>query len=112
MKKFRSLSAAVVLLGSWGIFSNCGAPAEPSEPAGVSLESLLKDMTDRARPARLPSAEYTCRQFSSYDRDAVSPDDPATWFANLHRCPLPGGPSRVTDFPRISSDDLARSKAA
>ena len=81
----RTWILTAVLLGMAGIFASCGAPAEPSEPEVVSLESLLKDMTDRARPARLPSAEFTCRQFSSYDRDAVSPDDPDTWFANWDR---------------------------
>ncbi len=48
----------------------------------VTLESLLKDMVDRDRLARMPAPAYTCRQFSSYDRAATSPDKKETWFAN------------------------------
>ena len=50
----------------------------------VTFESLLLEMTDREDLARFPSPEYTCRQFSSYDRATVSPDQPG-WFANWDR---------------------------
>jgi hypothetical protein len=50
--------------------------------AAVTFESLLGEMVDRDRLARLPEPAYTCRQFSSYDRAAVSRDEPASWFAN------------------------------
>jgi len=51
------------------------ALAEP-----VSLSSLLTELTDRSALAQWPTAAYTCRQFSSYDPAAKSPDE--NWFAN------------------------------
>ncbi|MFV1964234.1 MAG: glycoside hydrolase family 172 protein [Pirellulaceae bacterium] len=58
--------------------------AAPSCAETVSLESLLEEMTNRDRLARWPQPSYTCRQFSSYDRDAVGVDQPG-WFANWDR---------------------------
>ena len=48
----------------------------------VTLESLLEEMIDRARYARLPEPPYTLKQASSYDRRSKTPADPAGWFAN------------------------------
>ncbi|MDO4856844.1 MAG: DUF2961 domain-containing protein [Thermoguttaceae bacterium] len=45
----------------------------------VSLESLLDEMLDRQAVLK-PGPEFTCRQFSSYDRAAKSPTE--NWFAN------------------------------
>jgi len=56
------------------VSSGCGA-AEP-----VSLSTLLDEMTDLSSMAEFPSPAYTCRQFSSYDRGAISPKK--NWFAN------------------------------
>ena len=39
-------------------------------------------MVDRDAAARFPDPAYTCRQASSYDRASVSPEKPATWWAN------------------------------
>lgn len=50
----------------------------------VTFETLLLEMTDREALARFPSPEYTCRQFSSYDRATTAPDEPG-WFANWDR---------------------------
>ncbi len=47
----------------------------------ITMETLLQEMTDREQLAQFPEPEYTCRQFSSYDRNAVQPGD-YTWFAN------------------------------
>ncbi|HID22384.1 MAG TPA: DUF2961 domain-containing protein, partial [Planctomycetaceae bacterium] len=55
-----------------------------SADAPVSFESLLKEMIDRDRLARVPHPFYLCRQASSYDRDSVAPDRPG-WFANWDR---------------------------
>jgi len=55
-----------------------GRAAEPE----ITFESLLDEMLDRDAVARLPEPAYTCRQFSSYDRRSVSPEDARTWFAN------------------------------
>ena len=49
--------------------------------ADVSLESLLKDMTNPAVIAEFPDPYYTCKQASSYDRGSVAADQPG-WFAN------------------------------
>lgn len=62
------------------LLSPAGAPAE-----GVTLASLLEEMTDRDRLARLPDPPYTCRQASSYDRRSTDPADVSTWFANMDR---------------------------
>jgi D-arabinan exo alpha-(1,3)/(1,5)-arabinofuranosidase (non-reducing end) len=48
----------------------------------ITLESLLKEMTDREAIACFPDPAYTCRQFSSYDRRSTTPDNAETWFAN------------------------------
>lgn len=55
----------------------CSLGAEP-----VTFRSLLKEMVDRAAVARLPQPAYQCKQFSSYDRASVSPENADTWFAN------------------------------
>ncbi len=57
-----------------------GAGKEDSNPAEVSLRSLLGEMIHRESLALWPDPEYVCRQQSSYDRAAVSPQE--NWFAN------------------------------
>ena len=54
------------------------AAAGAKEP--ISLESLLKEMTDRSAVASFPDPAFTCKQASSYDRAAKSPEE--NWFAN------------------------------
>ena len=65
--------AMLVALVTWS-----GAVAE--EPAGITYESLLRELVDRDAIARWPVPAYTCKQFSSYDRKSKSPDE--DWFAN------------------------------
>ena len=48
--------------------------------AAVTTSSLLAEMTDLERMAEFPDPPFTCKQFSSYDRAARSPDE--NWFAN------------------------------
>ena len=48
----------------------------------ITVESLLREMTDYDTVARSPEPAYTCKQFSSYDRATKTPDDPKGWFAN------------------------------
>ena len=57
------------------------AEAAPQSARPVTLDSLLREMTDTASIARWPDPEFTCRQASSYDRKKVAPDKPG-WFAN------------------------------
>ena len=57
--------------------------AAVAAPPTVSLETLLREMTDRSALARWPDPAYTCRQFSSYDRASVTPEDKRGWFGNF-----------------------------
>lgn len=52
-----------------------------AEAAVVSFESLLDEMADVRAIAQFPDPAYICRQFASYDRASVAPDQPG-WFAN------------------------------
>ena len=72
-----ALLLAVVLSGR-----SLSAAAEAEPHTEISLTSLLNEMVDRDALARYPQPGYRLRQFSSYDRDSKSPDDPKGWFAN------------------------------
>ena len=50
----------------------------------VTFESLLLEMTDPAKHARLRKPMFRCEQFSSYDRASVAPGEEG-WFANMDR---------------------------
>src|SRR5947207_8771811 len=59
--------------------------ANPSYAAGkVTLENLLRQMTDLSLQAEFPDPPYVTRQFSSYDRMSEAPGD-ENWFANYDR---------------------------
>src|SRR5439155_19536530 len=56
--------------------------ANPSYAAGkVTLENLLRQMTELSLLAEFPDPPYVTRQFSSYDRASESPGK-ESWFAN------------------------------
>ncbi|WP_425396220.1 glycoside hydrolase family 172 protein [Aeoliella sp.] len=76
MKSFR-LCACLV---GWLLLSLGATAAEE-----VTLESLLKEMTDRSTLAKFPLPAYTCSQASSYDRNSDDPNNKKTWFANADR---------------------------
>jgi hypothetical protein len=80
MNLVRFIAAALTYFGCIGALA-----ADASADRAVSLQSLLEEMVDREAIARFPSPAYTCRQFSSYDRDANDPNDRSTWFANWDR---------------------------
>lgn len=65
-----------------GLAPHSGATFQsgPADSSTVSFTTLLNEMVDRDSIARYPDPAYTCKQFSSYDRAAVSPDE--NWFAN------------------------------
>lgn len=65
-----AVCSAVLSGGSWA-----GAQS-------ISVASLLGEILDRDRMAKYPSPEYTCKQFSSYDRASTGADNSETWFAN------------------------------
>ncbi|MFG0284880.1 MAG: glycoside hydrolase family 172 protein [Phycisphaerales bacterium JB039] len=56
--------------------------ALPAWAQPITVESLLEEMLDRDAAARWPEPAYTCRQFSSYDRRSITPEDHEAWFAN------------------------------
>lgn len=75
-----SYSRSLLFL-SLGLFASASSVAAE----GVSIETLLQEMTDREQLARFPQPQYACLQASSYDRASHSPEDPATWFNNKDR---------------------------
>jgi hypothetical protein len=58
--------------------------APGAESNTITFGSLLEEMVNRDRIARLPRPAYTCKQFSSYDRNSTEPGSP-TWWANWDR---------------------------
>jgi hypothetical protein len=75
------IAAKVFVSLSWYVIGLSSLQAASS----ISLESLLNEMVTRESLARFPEPTYTCRQSSSYDRDADSRDNTQTWFANWDR---------------------------
>jgi hypothetical protein len=60
------------------------SPAAVHSADKVTLEGLLRQMTDLSLLAEFPDPPYVTRQFSSYDRASVAPGE-ASWFANADR---------------------------
>ncbi len=77
MKASLNLLKSILLVALPILFLSCNK-------ATVSMQTLLEEMTDRDNIARLPAIPFTLKQFSSYDRESVSPDQPG-WFANSDR---------------------------
>ena len=77
MSRRSFVTFAVGLLVSWW------ALAAPM----VTLESLVREMTDLDGLTRFPKPAYTCKQFSSYDRRSTDPAvlTDENWFANDDR---------------------------
>lgn len=51
-------------------------------PRIITTRTLLAELTDLRSLAEYPEPAFTCRQYSSYDRQSSSPLDANTWFAN------------------------------
>ena len=47
----------------------------------ITLDTLLAEMTDKSAVTYFPEQEYTLKQFSSYDRKSISPNN-KNWWAN------------------------------
>jgi hypothetical protein len=64
-----------------------GLLGTPAHAAGkkVTLDSLLRQMTDLSLLAEYPDPPYVTKQFSSYDRASETPKDAGGWFANADR---------------------------
>lgn len=58
-----------------------GARVHAEQPV-ITTESLLYDLVSLDGLASLPDPPFTCRQFSSYDRDSTDPANAEKWFAN------------------------------
>jgi hypothetical protein len=72
----RLLSLALLALGI-ALPAACAADK-------VTLDDLLKQMTDLSKLAEYPDPPYVTKQFSSYDRASEAPGNDA-WFANSDR---------------------------
>jgi hypothetical protein len=51
----------------------------------ITLDSLLRQMTDLSLLAEYPDPPFVAKQFSSYDRASQTPREAAGWFANADR---------------------------
>ncbi len=58
-----------------------------SAQKSVSIQTLLNEMINRDELARFPSPDFTCKQFSSYDRasDKAQTHNEPAWFSNFDR---------------------------
>lgn len=78
----------VVWLGLLWLTSSARAQSKPAPRfAGmnntpVSLESLLREMTDAGSLAKWPTSAYTAHEASSYDRATVAENQPGWWANN------------------------------
>ena len=82
MKKKKTLIGSWIILAALFIVQTITSPALGAET--ITFESLLEEMVDRDCITQLPKPAYTCRQFSSYDRNSTQPGSP-TWWANWDR---------------------------
>ncbi len=72
---------------AWAVLATLisASTTRAEQPQLVTFDSLLAEMIDRAALAEFPDPPYICKQFSSYDRRSVAPNDPQAWFANADR---------------------------
>jgi hypothetical protein len=84
MKKNKTLLGLCVILVVFYIGKTMTSPTKGSESEKITFESLLEEMVDRDCIAQLPKPAYTCKQFSSYDRNSTQPGS-STWWANWDR---------------------------
>ena len=74
MKNLKYIVGISIIL----IFHSCTNKTE------ITTGSLLEEIINRELLSEFPDPEYKTKQFSSYDRTSVSPDEPG-WFANEDR---------------------------
>ena len=72
------LSAKWILIICLFVFSNCANNND------VTLKSLMQEMVVRENLSYFPHNQFAHRQFSSYDRASISPQEEG-WFANIDR---------------------------
>jgi hypothetical protein len=87
-KSLPSVLLAVVVSTVLALLANATRQVLAADSTGeagpITIASLLDDMTNLADMPEFPSPSYTCRQFSSYNRESKSPTEPG-WFANQDR---------------------------
>jgi hypothetical protein len=76
MKRLAPLAVLTLLLGL--------TAADARAEGKVTLEGLLRQMTDLSQLAEFPDPPYVTKQFSSYDRASEAPGK-ESWFANSDR---------------------------
>ena len=84
MKQKMIITKLYVILVAMCVGGTLAYAAPGVESKTITFKSLLEEMVDRDCIARLPKPAYTCRQFSSYDRNSTEPGSP-TWWANSDR---------------------------
>ncbi|WP_353620860.1 glycoside hydrolase family 172 protein [Rhodopirellula sp. JC639] len=67
----------------------------------MTIESLLREMSDRDAVARFPEVDFRLKQASSYNRASKTPDDPKGWFNNIDR----NTSDKHHNFVRIEQND-------
>ncbi len=77
------------LIGSWMVLAafysvHIMTSAAPGAESTITFKSLMEEMVNRECITQLPKPAYTCKQFSSYDRNSTQPGSP-TWWANSDR---------------------------
>lgn len=76
MKKSASISPFLAVLVLLTLMVSC-----QNKPSTVTIGTLLEEMTTPTLLSEYPYPAFTCKQFSSYDRRSVAPEQPG-WFAN------------------------------
>ncbi|MFC1762074.1 hypothetical protein ACFL6U_08330 [Planctomycetota bacterium] len=67
----------------FGLVSLCAIGMQAAH-ATVTIESLLHEMIDRSEIVRFPDPVFRAIEFTSYDRDSISPTEDG-WFDNTDR---------------------------
>ena len=84
MNREKTLIGLLIILVGLCAGYTMTSSAAGAESNTITFESLLEEMVNRDCIARLPRPAYTCKQFSSYDRNSTEPGSP-TWWANSDR---------------------------
>jgi hypothetical protein len=84
MEKKKVITKLLVILAVLLVTSTLPNAVFGAGSQTITFKSLLEEMVDRDCIARLPEPAYTCKQFSSYDRNSTEPGSP-TWWANWDR---------------------------
>ncbi len=81
MKKLKDLFPKISVIIVIGLLALVNFQSCNTDSSEINLNSLLLDMTNREFVITYPSPGFTCKQYSSYDQNTVSPDEEG-WFAN------------------------------